>query len=1140
MVFNSDFTENITSDEWPSNPTRNNYLFLGWYTNRTSGVEVFNYDNITSNTTLYAHWTTNEEDFITLTNTVTGESVRVLSGSDWTFTGSKFDKDLNEKLGTVTFKFNATGYPDEVKDFNRVSTPSGFYVNNDTSTLYNANEAYQFTEDTNITPYYDENDISYDNHIGLDLFDYDITNGDKEIKCFSKTNQTDPYDKDEYTCYTEYDEEDGNVTVYLHWKEIKKISVTEPDGTVNIYDEGDTYNTGVNNSAKDSVGYTVTFKYQDGETEDTTQSHATTYTANGWLINGNHVDDNTDITLEEDIVKIYDYTEVSTTITLPEPTKEDYTFRGWNSKTNGKGTTYTNESINSLDKDTTVYGIWGKDEITLSFNSNGGEAVEDIIVNYDTEVGDLPTTSKDSYRSGDNLIGYIFDGWYRDSAFTSKVSSASKFTEDTTLYAKFIETDWVPVYPKVEESFVCTGSNYIDTGVQLYTETNNDYQKDYEVGFTIESYNPSEQVKQAVFFNDKYENTSEKWPGIVFRRSDTTNNLEITQSINNGSKVAQIINDYTLPLEVKIYRIDHIIYYSTDGGVTKTALQDMSAFNQFFDINATFCAGDNGSGGVQRYLKGTISNYYITMGNYPGTLDEQETHTVTYPDGSVETYYHNTIIDLESNESTKANENGAKVTFNYNDGVTSNLERYVTKEFTPNGFTINNVHYDNESTLVVDEDKVITYDYDSNNIEVEFPSDPVIEHYTFDGWYDEDDNKVEIYDDDEDIILYAHYTEEKINICINETCEEVSYGSEYTIPSDIPKEDDFYSTVTFKYHNGEDDTTSNVLISYSQDGFKDENDNRYSSGDTITVEESLNLEPVYVETIIPASFPSDPLYENHEFTGWFTEEDGGTLINSYDGNRDIDIHAQWNITLPTDFDVDSEDITIVKGEIYQIIVSFTPEGTEDVLTFDDYSDIINIDNNGLVTGVTEGNTTITVGTENTDISKTINVTVLNNEITSQVYDVTTKDLTGEDIKIIIGAEPETSIKDFLDNIDNDNEYLVVYNKNDAIVSVDDYEDTLITTGARIKLIIDDHEYDEVRVIVRGDFDEDGYADVSDGVIIQNHILRKQFIEGYKLYAADLDEDSEATIDEMIDVTDGYLLDMYILRKINSLNEKDGE
>ena len=1138
MTFNSEYSSNTVGTTWPDDPVKENYEFLGWFTNQTYGIEVFNFDGIKNDTTLYARYTTNPESFITLTNTVTGETILVQKNTDWLFEESKFNKDLKEKLGTITYKFNSTGYPDEEIDYYRTSTPTGYYIGSDTSTLISIDEAQQFASDTDITPYY--GDVETDSHVGLDQFDYEVTNGNKVARCFSKTNQdpSDIYDDEAYTCYENYDENDGNVTVYLHWHELRTIHVTEPDGHVDDYLEGDIYNTGVNDNNKADDGYTVTFKYQDNTTADTTQSHMSSYTANGWLINGNHVDNNVDITLVEDIVKQYDYTETSTTITLPTPTRDDYTFVGWNSRANGKGTTYTNESINSLDKDTTVYGIWTKDEIILSFVTDGDEPIDDITVGYDTPIGDvLPTSSKANERRTVNdenvIIGYIFDGWYREDTYENKVSSSSTFTEDTTLYAKFIEDTFPYVYPYHEEDFVCTGSNYIDTGVALYTSTNEDYKKDYEVGFILKQYVPSQQVQQGVIFGDKWEinNSGQKWPGIVFRRKDRTNDLEITQSINKGIKESDDITGYTLPLKVTIYRVDGIVYYQlNDGDIVE--LQDMNAFNQYFDINAYFCAGDNGSGGIQRYLKGTISDYYIRMGDFDGTMDQIETHTVTYPDDSVGVYRHNSIVELEANEEAKDDELGAAVTFDYNDDVTPVEIRYNTKSFTPNGFMIsgtNDVHYDDYANLVVDEDKVIAYDYISETDDVEFPEDPTRNYYTFDGWYTEGGDKVEYYDGSEDITLYAHWTRETVNVIYPDETITVDKGEAYTLrTNDIAKADDNAATVTFKYHDEEtEDLVRYVKYHYTANGWSI-NGTAYADEASITPTTDITVIPEYTSETIEVEFPSDPTYDNHEFEGWFTEETGGIKAESYDGTDDIILHAQWSTSLPTDFDLDSDDILIVKGDTHQIEVTFTPDGSTDTLTYTSSDDdVATVDADGLITGVETGVTTIMVSADNADIDKIITVTVVSDKLESEEYDVLDKDKEDESKdRIVIGAEVKTLISEFKDNMTNPNEYIKIYDAEGNEVS----EDDTVKTGLTIKLEINGRVYDEAIMIVRGDIDGDGLVDVADEAVLTDHILRITPIDDYRFYAADVDEDS------ILDVADDSKLTDFILRILDSLNE----
>ena len=598
------------------------------------------------------------------------------------------------------------------------------------------------------------------------------------------------------------------------------------------------------------------------------------------------------------MVKTYDYTTTTSDITLPEPTREDYIFANWNSKADGTGTVYDNTSINELDTDTTVFAKWNYDGLVITFEENGGKAVSDMTVKPGEPIGSLPTTSKDNERRTVNnknvLIGFVFDGWYREPTFKNKVSSASTFTEDTTLYARFIEDEFPYVYPYHEEEYVCTGSNYIDTGIRLYTDANNDYDKDFEVGFTIESYDPSEQVDQAVFFNSRLESSALGNPGLVFRRDSNKDSLEIAHAINNVNK-SKIINDYTQPQEVRIYRIDHAIYYSLDGGETKIAVQNMSGTSQYFDTNAFFCAGDDGYGGAQKFLKGTISNYYIKMGDYQGTAQEPTTHTVTYPDESTETYYHNDIIELDANETNKPEGNGAAVTFVYNDKQTPNETRYVRNTYVTHGFKVNGTtHYDDYSTLVVDEDKVITYDYLIDSATpVEFPEEPTREGFTFDGWFDENDNKVTSYDGESDITLNAHWSVQQFTVTTPNGVTIVNYGEDYEVDDYINKDDDVF-TITFKPHNGENDIVKHMHVTYDQWGWYDQYDSYWDSGETITVYEDIVLTPNYDTYQDNDSWPDDPYRDHYYFDGWYTEEDGGEYVDEYpDEPQDMILHAQW-------------------------------------------------------------------------------------------------------------------------------------------------------------------------------------------------------------------------------------------------------
>jgi uncharacterized repeat protein (TIGR02543 family) len=84
-----------------------------------------------------------------------------------------------------------------------------------------------------------------------------------------------------------------------------------------------------------------------------------------------------------------------------EPTKPGYTFAGWSR-------TIDSEAIGDqtvLDDTTaiTLYAVWGSNSAELTFNSNGGSSVENVIFQIGEAISSSPA---DPVRPG-----YIFDGW---------------------------------------------------------------------------------------------------------------------------------------------------------------------------------------------------------------------------------------------------------------------------------------------------------------------------------------------------------------------------------------------------------------------------------------------------------------------------------------------------------------------------------------------------------------------------------------------------------------------------------------------------------------------------------------------------------------------------------------------------------
>ena len=155
--------------------------------------------------------------------------------------------------------------------------------------------------------------------------------------------------------------------------------------------------------------------------------------------------------------------------------------------------------------------------------------------------------------------------------------------------------------------------DYIDTGVKLFDSTN--WQKDFEIGFTLSNYSASNQTpdpvdnnNQHTILNSKWENSTAKYPGFTFRRS--TNGLELT-SRNNEDKQTKSIT-YSNNMTIRIIRKDKKVYYNINGG-NFVPLQDFTNLYRQFDIPVWFGA-TNINNVVRRKTVCTLSNIYIKLG----------------------------------------------------------------------------------------------------------------------------------------------------------------------------------------------------------------------------------------------------------------------------------------------------------------------------------------------------------------------------------------------------------------------------------------------------------------------------------------------------------------------------------------------
>ena len=104
-------------------------------------------------------------------------------------------------------------------------------------------------------------------------------------------------------------------------------------------------------------------------------------------------------------------------------------FKGWSLTTDGA-------IVNKVDmtENKTVYAIWENIIYTVTFNSNDGTLVESQNVNAGEKLTEpTPAPTK---------VGFTFDGWYETATFNKKFDFNTPITNSMTLYAKWTENKY--------------------------------------------------------------------------------------------------------------------------------------------------------------------------------------------------------------------------------------------------------------------------------------------------------------------------------------------------------------------------------------------------------------------------------------------------------------------------------------------------------------------------------------------------------------------------------------------------------------------------------------------------------------------------------------------------------------------------
>lgn len=205
-------------------------------------------------------------------------------------------------------------------------------------------------------------------------------------------------------------------------------------------------------------------------------------------------------------------------------TEEGYTFNGWYLDS-ALTTPYTFSTMPA--ENITLYAKWDINQYSITFESNGGSAVEEITQNYGSLVLEPQSPMK---------TGYVFAGWYLDSGLTTFYIFDTISDEDITLYAK-----WELIYYTITYE--------LDGGINIGNQSN----------YTIETETIilNESIKDGYTFSGWYDNLEFDNDPITEITSGSTGNIVLYAkwTVNQYSIYYEIINNIPLNTGESIIKI---------------------------------------------------------------------------------------------------------------------------------------------------------------------------------------------------------------------------------------------------------------------------------------------------------------------------------------------------------------------------------------------------------------------------------------------------------------------------------------------------------------------------------------------------------------------------------------------------------
>ena len=320
---------------------------------------------------------------------------------------------------------------------------------------------------------------------------------------------------------------------------------------------------------------------------------------------------------------------------MPTPIREGHTFKGWNTKPDGSGTTYTSSSAYPS-SDLVLYSQWAIKTYNVTFKDENGATLKTETVNH----GSTVTAPADPTKADTAQWDYTFEGWYDANGI--KWTSSTTITGATTFTAR---------YTSVVQKYTVRWFNY--DGTLLETDTDVAYgTKPTYNGATPTKEGNAEHSYQFAGWNYDTENGITPALGATY--------IDITaqfREIDNTYKVTWVNNGVVIETDEAVPYGDKPDY----NGETPTKPSDAQYDYDFIGWSTNVNDPPKAESDLET-VKGDIT--YTAV--YSGTLRMYPVTVILLDSQSTTAYEYGTQVTIEA-----PNVAGYKFT-GWSDGVTNN------------------------------------------------------------------------------------------------------------------------------------------------------------------------------------------------------------------------------------------------------------------------------------------------------------------------------------------------------------------------------------------------------------------------------------------------------------------------------------